>query len=61
MRSVHVHFISSVSAHHVQNGEAATRMPVDPCGQVEGVSLVDDDVAVLGDEALDLGNLEVRL
>jgi hypothetical protein len=52
-RDVHVDLVGGISADHVQDGEAAAGMAVDPLAKVESMALVDDNGLALLDEELD--------
>lgn len=44
----------------MQYRKSSAGVPADPCGQVQGMSLVNDDVMVLRNEARDVGDLDER-
>jgi hypothetical protein len=52
-KDAHVNLVGGISANHVQDGEAAAGMAVDPFAKVESVALVDDNGLALLDEELD--------
>lgn len=52
-QNIHVDFVSCISAHHVQNRQAAARMVVDPFSKVQRESLMNHDRLALRNLALD--------
>jgi hypothetical protein len=48
------YFIGRVLANHVQDGQTATGVPLEPCVQLEDVFVEDDDCLAVEDHALNL-------
>lgn len=54
---LHFNFIGGIFADHVQNGQAATRVTVEPAVETQDIVLVDDNGLALGDKVGDLVGL----
>lgn len=52
---IHIDLVCRVSSHHVQDGETAARMPIDPFSEIQDIALVDYDWLALGNLLRDLG------
>lgn len=55
---LHVDLIGSIPPYHVQYRKTSAWVLVDPCGQVQGIPLMNNDNLIVRNKAHDIGDFD---